>query len=284
MLSFKNIVSLGIVLLYTINLNASQKLIFNTSVINSEDKWIVCPSLNDGSYQFGFVFNGKMGITFKLEGVFKITNNGQFERIAVDNVNQNATISDAKALVAILPPEKYKDLNIEQFPTWYNNEVKINESAGQLFAKGLTLNLKKEFLQAIIVFNKAYILDPNHPSLKIQYGKALNASKNYKKANEILSLDQKKSKNSYEFHQEYAIALLNLGILKNAEKHAKKTLLLCELNLPRFNISLIFAQYYFEIKDNKHFDYWIKNCQTFMNEDKISEKKINTMMEKASTW
>ena len=284
MLSFKNIVSLGMVLLYTINLNANHNLIFNSTVTNSEDNWIVCPPLSDWTYQFGFVYNGKSGLIFKLEGVFKIISNGQFERVAATILNQNATISDGKAIVAILPPEKFQDLNIEQFPTWYQNEVVINESAGQLFAKGYTLNLKKEFNQAIIFFNKAYILDPNHPSLKIHYAKALNASKNFKKANDLLTSDEKTSKNSYEFHQEYAIALINLGMIAQAETHAKKTLKLCELNSPRCNICLVFAQHYFDKKDKERLDYWLNNSQTFVNEDKNAQKKINAMLTEASKW
>ena len=71
---------------------AQNGLNFEVEVSSCEEKWVVCESQDDSSFQFGFVFPTIGGITFRLEGGFTVDVNGVFVLMPIEKVNKNSQI------------------------------------------------------------------------------------------------------------------------------------------------------------------------------------------------
>ena len=59
---------------------AKKEIFYDRTVEDCEEKWVICPQLEDESYQFGFIFDVGDGLTFRMEGAFLIKNDTIFKK------------------------------------------------------------------------------------------------------------------------------------------------------------------------------------------------------------
>lgn len=90
--------------------------------VECEDKWVAFQKGKDSKYVFGLLYiDLSAGLTFNLEGNFKINKKGNF--IRTDNAEDSETtmmkvrLEPNRVAKAEIPDEKFKDLKIEKTPS-----------------------------------------------------------------------------------------------------------------------------------------------------------------------
>lgn len=260
------------------------QLDFSVPIVSCEEKWIVCPMIKDSSYQFGFVFPTTGGITFRLVGAFIIAPNGEFVRLPDYKVNQTVELAGGEALVSLLPEQKRIEMELGQYPPWYDKETNVSGSIVEIFTKGVVFNLKGEYDKAVIFLEQAYKMNPEYTNVRFQLAKAYNGVNAYDKAIPLLNDAIKLSSYNYELYQELSYAKLRSGDIVGAEEAANRGIKLCDLNPSKCQMAINIAIYYFEKKDAAKFNDWIKIAQKYSIEGGRYTKQIHSMIDEASKW
>lgn len=164
-------------------LAAQTTLKFDQHMINCKDKWVVYPPNRDSLYPFGFIYlDQQAGLTLNYEGSFKILPTGEFQRNKTDTIDFKVRLEPNNKLVALVPAEKYKALNIPIVPEWLKNYQGDTNAANNLFALGYMYNLWGDSYKALTYLNKVKEQDPSHKGLNIEMAYAYNALQRFDSA------------------------------------------------------------------------------------------------------
>ena len=260
------------------------KILFNKKISTLRDQWIICPQLADGSYQFGFVFEDKGGVTFRMEGAFTVGDTGNYLRLFGDKIDPRPNISDGQAMVSILPYDKYDDLKITPFPEWYEKEGHDGKNVFEMYTEGYVLCEKGEFEKALAPLSRAYALNPDYRNLRYEYGRALNNTGKSREALLPLSDALKLNPESYLIYMEISLARIKLGHIAEAQEMAEEGIKRCALNSARAQMCINIAVFFFEKKDKKMCTKWLEKSEEFLQEGGRQEIQVKQMMKDVKKW
>lgn len=280
--------SFGIILLALSSVLAQnttqKKLSYDRPVTSCEEQWIVCPQGADSAYQFGFVFDQGNGLTFRLEGAFEIDKNGDYVLLPKKKVNQHANLGGSSDLVALIPANKYNQLKIGIFPSWYDIQSKKGENVFKLYTEGYVANARGEYDKALIQLHKAYLLNPDYKNLRYQFAVALNAKELYAKADTVLRQAMRTDRKSYKLYEELSFAQLQQRKVKQAVRTAKKGISLCKLNPPRAKMAIRLCIHFYHKKDKENFKIWMKESRKYTVDGSMQALQIHDMLKKSKKW
>lgn len=116
---------------FSFNISSQTTLKFNTTNIDSVDKWVAFPADENNLYLFGFIYlDSSAGLRFRYQGRFKIDTNGTFVKVQSDQEKVSVFISRMEpneTLISQIPETKHNDLEIKKFPDW----LKIYKTGGE---------------------------------------------------------------------------------------------------------------------------------------------------------
>ena len=263
---------------------AQNGLNFEVEVSSCEEKWVVCESQDDSSFQFGFVFPTIGGITFRLEGGFTVDVNGVFVLMPIEKVNKKVPLFGGMSVVALLPESKFSELKLGKFPTWYDKETNVSGSLIEIYTKGIVHNSKGEYDMASVFLNEAFLINPDYLNLRYQLAIALNGTRAYDKAIMLIEEALKLNPTSYELYKELSYSKMKIGEITSAEEFANKGIKLCGVDGEKCQMALNIAVYYSEIKDAKKFDQWVKLAEKYATEGDRQFKQIALLISNAKKW
>lgn len=283
-LHFKNIIVLAAFLIFG-NQIFGQKLFFDRTVADCENRWIACPMVENGSYQFGFVFDVGEGLTFRMEGAFYIKRDSTFKRLGNKDIDPRPNLGGSMDSVALIPYDEYKSLNISMFPTWYEpKDTVVDKNVFQLYTEGLVFNRRGQYTSAIVPLEQAYKTNPDYKNLRLELAVTYNALGMHKKVIEPMQTAIKLEPKSYRLYQELAFAQLKLEKIPEAEKSAATAIKRCKLNKPRCQIALNLALHFYEKKNRRKVEKWLREARKYALDGTIQVSQIQDMLTEAANW
>lgn len=246
-----------LIIIVATKLNAQNELNFNKRFVESEDKWVVFPKAEDDSYSFGFIYiDSEAGLTLNYEGIFKISETGEFIPEKVENANMKVRLMPNNVLVAFIPENKFKELKIDVIPEWLKY-YKINEnSIERLYKWGYMYNGWNECSKGLTFLEKAEKINPKYKGLAVELAFSYNCLSQYDKAEKILEEDIKVNSSDAYVIKEYIYTLIKNGKIDKAIQQynlAKVTIKDKEYDAENcYNI----LQYYYFQKDKDNFNKW----------------------------
>ena len=260
-------------MLTSISSNAQSKLIFNKRTVQCEDQWIAFKMSEDSSYRFGFVYiDEQAGLTYQMEGSFKINTEGIFIPKKMDDVNAKFRLEPNNVKVAIIPKDRYKELMITEEPDWLHFYKETKDSVGRMVRWGFFYNSWDDCEKALTFLEKAYSIDPHHAGLEFELSYAYNALEQYDKAILVLNEAIKINPNDCLFYKELSYAECKTGKLDDASITSKKATSTCTDKKLIAEITYNLAYQYYLKKDKANFKKWAKI--TKKNAKGIDEVKL----------
>jgi len=266
---------------------SKKEIIYDRTVVDCEERWIVCPQLENGSYQFGFVFDVGDGLTFRMEGAFIIKQDTIFKRIYGKKIDPRPNLNGSMDSCALLPYDRYDELKISIFPDWYESKnVAINKTKNvfQLYTEGYVHNQRAEYAKAKVPLEQAHKLNPDYKNLRYQLGRTYNYLKMYDKAIPILQQAIKLEPKQYVLYKELSHAQLQSGKILEAEKSAGQGIKRCKVNDPRCQMALSLAYHFFDAKNKRKLQKWLREARKYAVDGGRQAKQIAEMLEKSYNW
>lgn len=276
-----------IILLLIPVLSYSQKmeLNFDKKYYECEDKWVVLPkSQVDTTFIFGFIYlDEQAGFTFNLESRFKILETGEYLAYPRDSVsNVKFRLEPKTSLVAVIPNNKLKELNLLELPEWLIHYKESNDSVESMISRGFHYNHVGASKIALIDLEKAYKIDKHANRLEFEIAYAYNATEQFDKAVNVLRAAIENNSNYYFYYRELGFALNKLNKIEEAEQTYLKGIKMSDDKFQKSEMAVNMAQTYFNIKNKKKFKEWAKLTKKHADKDseylkyiKYWETKIN---------
>jgi hypothetical protein len=238
---------------------------FDKKIYGCENNWITYPlKEKDTTYMLGYVYiDRSAGLTFHFENRFKISSDGKFVPLKKDNASRIITrIQNLNTICAIIPSDKFKDLEILETPEFMKSYINSNE-ADDLVERAFQYNHIGASFLAVPLLEKAQKINPNAKNLLFELGYAYNATDEFDKCITLLHIGiSKQENNNWLLYKELIFALSHNNQLENAEVAFKNGMKIKEksyIDETAFNI----AQGYFNKKDKKKFEEWKKIAKEY---------------------
>lgn len=264
---------------------SKKEFFFDRTVEDCEERWVICPQLGDGSYQFGFIFDVGDGLTFRMEGAFMLKDDTLFNRVYGKDIDPRPNLGSSLDSVALIPYDKFTELKISTFPAWYEKKDSVeNKNVFVLYTEGLVHNRRGEYLKAKIPLEQAYRTNPDYKNLRLQLAITYNALKMYKKAIDPLQIAIKLEPKAYRLYEELAHAQLQLGKIPEAEKSAGQGIKRCKINPPRAQMALNLAYHFYAKKNKRKLEKWLREAKKYAEDGGRQAKQIGEMLEESYSW
>lgn len=265
-------------LLVAVQLQAQSNLTFNKYYVECEDKWIAFQMNKDSSYTYGFIYiDEQAGLTFNLEGTFKIGSNKLYQIEKSKETNIKARLQPNNVKVAIIPTSMYQDLQIDSIPEWLKYYKENINSIERLYKWGYMYNGWNQCEKALAYLLKANEINPSYKGLAVEIAYSYNCLKDYNNA--LLILENaiiKEPQDSY-INKEFIYTLIRLNRIDKAIEQYQKSLVLKindEYNAENcFNILV----YYYNQNDKENFDIWKQEIKKWRNENEQIKNYIKQM-------
>ncbi len=157
--------------LFSIPFYGQTYLKFDKKIVESEDHWVAFPADSIGRYPFGFIYiDAQAGLTLDYSGTFKIDGNGKYiaEKIGRSGT-QKVRLQPNSLLLAFIPDQKLKELEVDQIPDWLKIYKGDPESIERLYRWGYMYNGYGEIEKALTYLQKIVceyeFLNLNHKNL-----------------------------------------------------------------------------------------------------------------------
>lgn len=245
--------------------NLDKDLVFNSNVLEALDKWVAMPMEKDSTYKYGFIYlDNAAGLTFNLEGSFKIDNKGLLIPKKLQNSMFKNRLSPSALKVAILPLNKYKELEVEEFPEWYKIYTPDKRSIERLFRLGNTNNHWNNSANALPYLEAVKEINSNYRGLAYELSFSYNALKQYDKATNIVLEALKLDPKNCELYKELLYAQMNLKQTDKAMEYSKLALDVCVEKKFRYQMLRDLLYHYFTKKDKDQFKVWAEKAKIEM--------------------
>ena len=265
----KKLFLLIIISIFSISIKA-QTLVFDKEYIDCIDKWVAISAKAD-EFILGFVyFDEQAGLTLDFGGTFKISETGEFVLENNDDMPPFKLRLDpqrSRASVAIIPENKFEELKIKAEPDWLKTYKENSNTTEYLYSKGYLYNawgrceLALDYLEEANKINKEYNL-----ALITELAYSYNCLEQYDKVPEIIHSD---TKSAYAL-KELIYAQIHLGALETAGESCLNYIKNADnKEYAAENFYNLLSQYY-QNKDKKNFDYWLKYAKKWAKDTKIS--------------
>ena len=264
---------------------SKKEIFYDRAVDECEERWIICPQLEDGSYQFGFVFDVGDGLTFRMEGAFVLKDDTIFKRVYGKKIDPRPNLTGSSNTVALVPYNKFDQLKISTFPTWYEKKDTVeNKNVFVLYTEGYVHNARGEYNKAKVPLEQAYATNPDYKNLRLQLAVMYNALKMYKEAIEPLQTAIKLEPKAYLLYEQLAHAQLQLGKVLEAEKSAGQGIKRCKINPPRAQMALNLAFHFYDKKNKRKLQKWLREARKYTVDGGRQAKQILEMLEESHSW
>jgi tetratricopeptide (TPR) repeat protein len=245
---------------FSLHSSAQAQLQFNQRLLETENKWIVYPANNDGSYTYGFVYIDSMaGMTFNREGTFIITPAGTYVPSKMENASYKVRLGshNNKVDVALVPETKFTELEITAVPDWLSIYQRDPNTIGRLFRWGYLYNGYGECAKGLSYLEKAQKIDPKYKGLAVELAFSYNCLDQYDKAIAVLEGALKENPADPYTNKELIYAELKSGQLDKAAASCKKAIAVCTDT--RYNAENCYNLLYtfFKKKDKENFVAWL---------------------------
>lgn len=270
--------NLVFVLLITLNLGA-QELSFTTKPILAENRWVAWLE-KDGAYMFGFIYiDYAAGPTFHYEGSFKIGTDGSYELLEAQPkyASLKMRLQPNTASVAIIPPQKYKELGVQAEPDWLKIYKSDEKSIDRLQRWGNYYNHFGESEHALKFLDEAYKKDPDFEGVAFEMAFAYNVLKRYEDAIRVLKKALLKNPADCLLHKELIYAQANLSQLKDVVASYDKAVKSCGDKKTLAEMALNITYQYYLIKDSAGFERWAANTLKWATENDMFSRGVEAM-------
>lgn len=259
--------------LFSLKTFAQSNLTFNKRFVECEDKWVAFSMNKDSSYTFGFIYiDAQAGLTLNREGNFKLNQDNalKVERLKEANIKVRLQANNVK--VAIIPETMYKNLEIEQYPSWLKFYKTDTTSVKHLYDWGFMYNGWNECEKALSFLEKAKKIEPNYKGLNVELAFSYNCLKQFDKAENILEFNLKNNPTDAYVNKEYIYTLIqNKKIDLACSQFYKSTNTLKNNQYNAENCFNILGHFYKQ-KDKVNFKKWYEELAKWQ----ITNKLIRT--------
>jgi len=270
---------LFLLLLITCAVNAQTNLKYDKRNVQCEDKWVSFQMNKDSTYSFGFIYIDSMaGLTFNYQGRFKIINNVFVIQKGNDsNVNVKVRLTPSRVVVAEIPEDRFKELNIEKYPDWLKVYKGNENSIERLYRWGFLYNGWGECAKALTYLEKAKEQQPNFKGLRVELAFSYNCMGKFDKAVTELQASLAENPKDAYVYKELIYAQIKSGQLDKAAETCAKATKICEDK--KYNgencYNLLVA--YFTNKDKAKFGQWLDETKKWTADNTLFTKNVNAM-------
>lgn len=238
-----------------------EALEFNKRYFECEDQWVTFPpSDNDPSYSLGFIYlDEQAGFTFHIEGKFNILSSGEFKKVPnKENYSIKIRLSSDTRVVAIIPSEKQKELELPEVPNWLSAYHESTDSIASLVKRGFHYNHVGASQIALTFLERAYRYDKHKSGLEFELAYAYNATKQHKMATAVLQEAIAHNPEDYLFYRELGYSLIRLNRINEAEEAYTTGIELSDSKYQKSEMAINMAQAYSQLKNEEKFKKWAK--------------------------
>lgn len=267
---------------FTISLKAQDVLKFDKRYVQCEDKWVAFPMDKDSTYTYGFIYiDPTGGLTFNLEGEFKINRKGTFKKIESEIRNDVTSIKTRlkpnRAVIAEIPESKFKQLEIEKVPSWLKVYKTGEGTIDRLYKWGYMYNGWEEYEKALTFLEKAEKIAPNYNGLQTELAFSYNALGKYDKAEKALLKTIEKNPNDCYSLKELAYTYNHLNLLDKSEVVYQKMATICSEKNYIQETAHNLAYQYFQLKNKDKFKFWEAETLKWSEKENQYTKNIKNM-------
>jgi tetratricopeptide (TPR) repeat protein len=259
---------------------AQNSLTFDKKFVQSEDKWVAFPMAKDSTYMFGFIYiDQEAGLTFDLEGDFKINSNGKF--ITSGNKKESSIktrLQPNNMLIAFIPESKFSELNISKTPEWLQAYKTNENSIERLYNWGYMYNGWNECEKALVYLEKAKNINQNYKGLNVELAFSYNCLKRYQDAILVLQKAIESNPTDSYTNKELIYAEVKSGQIDLAIKSFKRALEICKDETYNAENSFQILQAYFLQKDVINFEKWLSENHNLLYKNQTLPPIIEQMI------
>ncbi|MEI9958949.1 MAG: hypothetical protein WDM90_22145 [Ferruginibacter sp.] len=209
--------------LYSTTLKAQTNLKFDKRFVQSEDKWVAFEKGKDSTYMYGFIYiDAQAGLTLNYEGVFTISANGTFVPKKLDSTNFKIRLQPNQVQVALIPENKFTELQIPATPEWLKAYKTDTNSVARLYRWGYLYNGWDECAKGLTYLERAEKIDPAYKGLSVELAFSYNCLGEFEKAIAVLQDALKTNSTDAYINKELIYAQIKLGQLDKAAESCKK--------------------------------------------------------------
>lgn len=264
--------------LFSSKLSAQTTLNFNKRFVQCEDKWVAFKPIKDSVYAFGFIYiDEKAGLTLNYEGTFNITSSGIYVPQKIDTTSLKVRLEPNNVLVALIPENKFRELNISAIPEWLSVYKRDTNSIQRLYKWGFMYNGWQECAKALTFLERAEKINRNYPGLAVELSFSYNCLEQYDKAEAILEEEIKLNAGDAYVNKEYIYTLVKNYKIDKAVVQFESSLK--NLNDKQYHAENCYniMQYFYTQNDKANFNKWYKILQKQPNENNTITNNANFM-------
>lgn len=262
------------------------ELVFDKSLLQCENKWVVFNKNEAGKYNYGFIYIDQMaGPTLEHEGWFTINEQGRYMAYRFrDSLNAASKIrlKPSGIKVSLLPSSHFKDLTVEEVPGWLHIYQSYTDTTARLQRWGYFYNAFGESERALAFLEAGYQRDSKYKDMAVELGFAYNATERYYKAIEVLLKAAELEPTNGYIYKELSFAYLNTDNLAEAEKVAYKGIGHYKSDNMKAEMAYNVAYQYYLNKDKTNFSKWAQETRKWCKKgDRVDntlaaiEKRMN---------
>jgi len=259
-------------------LNGKSQLKFDKRYIDCEDKWIAFQKGKDSTYRYGFVYiDSYAGLTFNYEGSFKISADGDWIPKKLENAGIKVRLQESPNLVAIIPREKYEQLQIQGDPSWLKIYKTDSASAQRLYKLGFIYNAWNECNKALGYLKKAQQVNPAFKGLLVELAFSYNCLGDFDKAVKVLKDALRDNPTDAYSNKELIYALIKNEKLSEAAESCRNAIEVCtDKSYNGENCyNLLYA--FFAKKDKAKFAEWLDETKKLNSKNERFLQSIKSM-------
>lgn len=262
---------------------AQPYLNFDKRFVQSEDRWVAFQMDKDSSYPYGFIYiDAQAGLTLNYQGNFKISPTGIFTPKKIDSVNVKVRLPANNVLVAFIPEDKFKELNLSSIPDWLKYYKTDTASVERLYKWGFMYNGWNECAKALTYLEKAQKINPNFKGLSVELAFSYNCLKQYDKAIKVLEHALTIDSTDAYTNKELIYAQIKLGRLDEASERCRKALKICTDQTYNGENCYNLLHSYFEKNDKLNFNLWLTETKKWTSSNAELTRSIKIMVDELS--
>lgn len=237
---------------------------YNKRFVECEDQWVAFRPEKDSSQVFGFIYiDAEAGLTLQAEGSFTIGADGHFiPKKMMENGAYKIRLQPNNVKVAILPPDRLKELGVSQIPDWLHFYKDTKDTIGRMVRWGYYYNHWGESAKALTYLEKAYKLDPAYKGVEFELAYAYNALEQFDKAVPVLTTAlERPEAEPCLLYKELCYAQMFLNRMNEASASSLKGIEACEDVQLKAEMAYNMAYQFYKRKDKENCRNWAAEVQ-----------------------
>ena len=274
---------IALFILFSSTVNSQTTLKFDTTNIESVDKWVVFQKAKDSVYyNFGFIYlDSSAGLTLHYEGKFKIDEKGNFKKekteVASQTTFMKVRMEPNKNLIAQIPENKLKELGILKTPDWLKIYKGEENSVENLYKIGYLYNGYNQFEKALELLQKAEKINPKFKALQTELAFSYNALNRFDDAEIALKKAINQNPKDCYTYKELAYTYTKKVNFKMVEETYNKMVKICDQKNFIQETAHNLAYEYYKLKDKTNFKKWKEESVKWSDSDNQFTQNLKQM-------